>query len=238
MDSGSQFHPIVMTWPDPDAAIPTTSPPEYEQARVPEIGVNYTFSQAGFNHLLLLPPSSLPDTRPVYFVSVVMNCMNPFSFITTVHRGASDSGPLVGEFEMGISTAPSTVTMGNSQKTIRDAIRVENSQMWTWHFKNDASFHIRWELTNRSTGLFDCYLSSDKRPASPALKIAQFRGAPLHQKGTARTPPTLLRVNPNGQVLFDDILLSILILERWRLRPPAPKTPQTSHYTPEVQWWS
>ncbi|KAJ6606600.1 hypothetical protein DFH09DRAFT_821178, partial [Mycena vulgaris] len=75
------------------------------------------------NTLLLLPPSDLPDTRPQYHISVALNCMNPFSYITTIHRGASDSGPYVGEFEMGISTIPATVCLGSlGQKTIMDAL--------------------------------------------------------------------------------------------------------------------
>jgi hypothetical protein len=93
------FEPIVLTWPDPNAPIPPGSPPPYDHARVPLHAVNYTFSPQGFNTLLLLPPSDLQDTRPQYHISVAMNCMNPFSFITTVHKGASDFGPYVGEFE-------------------------------------------------------------------------------------------------------------------------------------------
>ncbi|KAJ7043298.1 hypothetical protein C8F04DRAFT_1074358 [Mycena alexandri] len=213
MDSGFPPQPVILTWPDPQAPIPTDiDPPAYEHARMPQHGVNYTLSQGSFNTMLVLPPHTLQDSRPQYFISVLMNCLNPHSFITTVHRGASESGPYVGEFEMGISTIPSTVTMGDCQKTLKEAIRIDNRIMWTWHFKDDLSQHLRWELNNRNTGLFDCFLARDQRPAPPELKVAQFRGAPLNHKGTARTPPTILRINPKGQALFDDILLSVLIL--------------------------
>ncbi|KAJ7093129.1 hypothetical protein C8R44DRAFT_399036 [Mycena epipterygia] len=239
MDSGENSarapSPVVLTWPEPvpEGAIPFGSPPAYDHARVPLHPVNYTFSPQGFNSLLLLPPPDLPDTRPLYHISVALNCMNPFSFITTVHRGASDSGPYVGEFEMGISTIPATVCMGSSQKTIKDAIRVEHRTRWCWRFKEDPSQHIRWELNNFSTGLFNCFLASDRHPASTDLKIAQFRGAPYTQKGNERTPPSMLRIYPTGQALFDDILVSALIIERKRLHPSSPEI-----YGPRTLWWN
>ncbi|KAJ6547166.1 hypothetical protein B0H19DRAFT_1164287 [Mycena capillaripes] len=226
--------PIVLTWPDPNPPV-EGSPPAYEAARMPLNPVNYTFSPNGHNSILLLPPSELPDTRPLYYVSVALNCMNPFSFITTIHKGASDSGPHVGEFEMGISTIPGTVAMGNCQKKIKDAVRVERTRSrWTWQFRDDPSQHLRWELNNFSTGIFNCFLASDSWPASTHLKIAQFKGAPFHQKGVERTPPSMLRIYPQGQASFDDILVSVLIFERKRLQPPSPKT----HQAEDSPWWS
>ncbi|KAA1471961.1 hypothetical protein DENSPDRAFT_838072 [Dentipellis sp. KUC8613] len=51
--------------------------------------------------MLLLPSSSndATDTRPLYHISVHMNCLMPSSYITIVRRGASESGQYVGEFE-------------------------------------------------------------------------------------------------------------------------------------------
>ncbi|KAF7359418.1 hypothetical protein MSAN_01284400 [Mycena sanguinolenta] len=232
MDSYFPADPVVLTWPAEDTSTPSHDPPAYDEARLPLNPVNYEFSPQGFNALLLLPPSNLPDTRPLYYISVAMNCMNPFSFITTVHKGASNSGPYVGEFEMGISTIPGTVAIGDCQKRIRDVVHHVHTR-WTWTFRADRSQHIRWELPNSSTGIFNCFLASDPYPASPHLKIAQFKGASFNQKGTERTPPSMLRVYPTGQPLFDDILLSVLIIERRRLQPPAPQTYQT-----ESIWWS
>ncbi|KAJ7105745.1 hypothetical protein C8R43DRAFT_1046167 [Mycena crocata] len=236
--AGSAFQPtppIVLTWPEPLTDVPFGNPPAYDHARLPLHAVNYTFSPQGFNTTLLLPPSDLPETRPQYHISVVINVMNPFSFITTIHRGASESGPYVAQFEMGISTNPSTVCMEDCQKKIKDAIRSEHRSRWVWHFRDDPSQHIRWELNNLSTGLFNCFFASDSYPASTQLKIAQFKGVPLEQKGTARTAPSMLRIYPAGQALFDDILVSAMILERRRLRPPRP---QVANNDPDGGWWS
>jgi len=135
---------------------------------------------------------------------------------------------------MGIATIPSTVCLGDAQKQIKDVLRVEHRTRWVWHFGDDPTRHIRWELVNFSTGLFNCFLASDRHPASTHLKIAQFKGAPHTGKGTERTPLSVLRVYPLGQALFDDIIISALIVERKRLQPPAPRL-----LTQEDRlWWS
>jgi hypothetical protein len=58
---------------------------------------------------------------------------------------------------MGISTIPGTVCLGDSQKKIKDVMRIENrsGRQWTWQFRDDTTQHIRWELNNFSTGLFN-----------------------------------------------------------------------------------
>ncbi|KAJ7349324.1 hypothetical protein DFH08DRAFT_141907 [Mycena albidolilacea] len=181
--------PVVLTWPDPDASIPSHSPPAYDAAQVPLVPVNYEFSPRGFNTLLLLPPPGAQNTRPQYHISVALNCMNPFSFITTVRRGASDTGPYVGEFEMGISTIPGTVVMADCQMKIKEAIRNDPGSRWTWRFRDDPTQHIRWQLMDSSTGVSNCFFASEPHPASTHVKIAQFKGAPV----TKRVPNALLR---------------------------------------------
>lgn len=49
--------------------------------------------------MLLLPPPDVQDTRPLYHISVSMNCFIPSSYITTLRRGANEYGDLVAEFE-------------------------------------------------------------------------------------------------------------------------------------------
>ncbi|KIP03610.1 hypothetical protein PHLGIDRAFT_121451 [Phlebiopsis gigantea 11061_1 CR5-6] len=61
--------------------------------------VTYTFSQLGCNTMLLLPPPDQPDSRPIYHISVEMNCLTQASIITTLRRGSSEHGIYVGEFE-------------------------------------------------------------------------------------------------------------------------------------------
>lgn len=59
----------------------------------------YSFSQFGYQSMLLLPPETSNDSRPLYHISVEINCFRPASHITVIRRGASESGAYVGEFE-------------------------------------------------------------------------------------------------------------------------------------------
>ena len=61
--------------------------------------VALSFSQLSFNSLLLFPPVDAEDSRPLYHISVEMNCFKPGSWITVIRRGGSDKGAYVGEFE-------------------------------------------------------------------------------------------------------------------------------------------
>jgi hypothetical protein len=71
----------------------------YEVARVPVTHVKYQFSYVGPNRMVLLPPATSPDTRPVYHISVSMNCFVPYSYITEIRRGGGPDGEIVGDFE-------------------------------------------------------------------------------------------------------------------------------------------
>lgn len=71
----------------------------YETARIPTRQTTYTFSPQSFNSMLLLPPPEAQNTRPIYHISVAMNCFIPSSYVTTLRRGASEYGDCVAEFE-------------------------------------------------------------------------------------------------------------------------------------------
>ena len=68
--------------------------------------------------MLLLPPSDAADTRPVYHISVDMNVIVPTSIITTIRRGGSNSGELVGQFELGMTIRLATVFTRGKEHTI------------------------------------------------------------------------------------------------------------------------
>lgn len=51
--------------------------------------------------MLLMPPQSVRDRSPIANISVALN-LNPFaplSYITTVRRGSTAEGAMIGEFE-------------------------------------------------------------------------------------------------------------------------------------------
>lgn len=49
--------------------------------------------------MLLIPEANSPDSRPLYHISVFLNCFNPTSATTVVRRGATEDGKIVGQFE-------------------------------------------------------------------------------------------------------------------------------------------
>jgi hypothetical protein len=88
----------------------------YSASRLnPATAVKYQFSQLSFNSMLLVPPPSSPDTRPLYHISVHLNCFMPFSFITSVRRGGNQDGEFVGEFELGVNAHPATLFMDGEE---------------------------------------------------------------------------------------------------------------------------
>jgi len=53
--------------------------------------------------MVLLPSADAQDTRPQYYITVNMNVFMPLSHITTIYRGATEYGEVVGEFEYVLS---------------------------------------------------------------------------------------------------------------------------------------
>ncbi|TFY75409.1 hypothetical protein EWM64_g8602 [Hericium alpestre] len=130
---------------------PSDAAPEYAASPIPSTGwtsppsrpvttsqpLTYTFSPLSFNSMLLLPPPDASDTRPKYHISVILNCFMPASFITTVRRGASETGKVVGEIEMGDSMERATYTIGGMQEREPDT-----SYSWdSWRFHN-----VHWKI--------------------------------------------------------------------------------------------
>nr|GAT52946.1 predicted protein [Mycena chlorophos] len=212
----------------PPSPSPSVLPPAYEPAQLPNETTVYMFSPEGFNNMLLVPPSNLPDSQPRYHISVALNVWNPLSFITVVRRGGTDSGPIVGEFEMDISTLPGTISVGDDTKFLRETIvDSERNSKFLWTFRADKRQHIHWERAVTDAGfLYTCFL------VSPQVKLAQYLG-PTVKKRNRSTP---LTVFPEGQRYLDDIVLSILVVERRRFRPSPPKT--TSVLEQHGHWWS
>lgn len=105
--------------------------------------------------MLLLPPPEAQDTRPVYHISLAVNCFIPSMYVTTLRRGASEFGKYVAEFEcvnlaitlkpeltafderIGTSSKANTVTILGKQVGLSSIVRksgnksqvCENDQM-------------------------------------------------------------------------------------------------------------
>lgn len=198
-----------------NVAMPHEDPPAYVDARRPTTPVTYVFSPLGGNAMTLLPPVDSADTRPLYNISVAMNVFVPTSYITTVRRGGSEDGPIVGDFEMGISNKASTVFIRDKECTVHEALQPKTfkSDVLTWTLTNKE---LLWDITG-DTKLYTCF--SVEKGVTGRVALARFLPNRSLRLPDARHRTQMLEVTPAGQEFMDDIVLSVLIIERRRRRP-------------------
>ncbi|KAF9451190.1 hypothetical protein P691DRAFT_724711 [Macrolepiota fuliginosa MF-IS2] len=127
---------VVLSWPSTNTetnteSTPSEAPPDYAVARYPVRPVRYQFSSVGSNSMILLPPETAPDTRPVYHITVSMNCFVPYSYITTLRRGGTEAGEYVGDFELGATCDPDlrtpTICLRGREYPMTTSIEVKRS---------------------------------------------------------------------------------------------------------------
>ncbi|KAK0452318.1 hypothetical protein EV421DRAFT_1730986 [Armillaria borealis] len=189
---------------------------ETHQASRPLEPVLYSFSTVSPTSMLLLPPLSAPDTRPRYHISVSTNCFTPSSYITTVRKGGSEGGELVGEFD---KLKPPTVYVRGQealiQNTLDDSRRRVACILWKGQDGN-----LFWDDGSTTKKDFQahqrirkCYHTEHCRPLEI---LAEFSVPKELRRLGEPAQSTQLKIYPEGQEHFDDILISILVLERKR----------------------
>ncbi|TFY70287.1 hypothetical protein EVG20_g2723 [Dentipellis fragilis] len=193
----------------PRARIPAPAPPSSEP-------ITYTFSPSSFNSMLLLPPATAADSRPLYHISVHQNCFIPTSFATVLRRGASEQG------QMGISDESSTVTMDDTQRLLSKVL----TQVTVYGYVRDQK-QFRWKFGDTEVN-WTVSLLKPMVKATCTLKAAGRNGPELAVlvpanmqdpvwRGERRL--TTIRITPAAEPYIDHILVSALVLERMRLTP-------------------
>ncbi|KAF5329618.1 hypothetical protein D9619_009244 [Psilocybe cf. subviscida] len=188
----------------------------------PKKKLTYTFSPIGPNSMVLLPSASAQDSRPQYCIAISLNCFMPLSHITTVYRGSNEYAPRVGEFELGIiSISNSRLQMGNNASVSLMSILTKHGSRengrWSWKPHSEKISHLYWDS---SIVPFECKV---KVAGTDVYQlVAQFTSNMQPLVGLYAVPtPALsqLEVFPVGQKCLDDILVSLLVVERKRLTP-------------------
>lgn len=88
--------------------------PTYASATHPSAPVTYAFTRSSPFAMVLAPDATTGmGGHALYHVSVGVNVWMPSSAVTTVRRGGSETGPVVAILELGISSIPATITMGD-----------------------------------------------------------------------------------------------------------------------------
>ncbi|KAL0959275.1 hypothetical protein HGRIS_014546 [Hohenbuehelia grisea] len=192
-----------------DDITPSDSPPVYAEAQRPTHAVKYTFSPTGANTMILVPPEVEPDSRPKYHISVSMDCFIPSLYITTIRRGGTEDGEVVGDFQIGEADQPETVFIRGKDWRIKEAFTrygPSKAPRWIWGFRGRKLY---WDCREDTKVCYDTTAKTKLYAKFTPKTSMRTRGQPVELAS--------LEVFPDGQVLFDDILITALITERYRL---------------------
>ncbi|KAJ7161409.1 hypothetical protein C8R43DRAFT_992774 [Mycena crocata] len=202
---------------------PVSGPPRYRSLRRPSAPIAYTFTPAPSNSMILAPPTdAIKDAQRPYHISVSLNCFTPSSYITVVRKNSWE-GELVGDFEIGALNArnPGTLCLRGNEYPISELLESQfNVFRTTWHWKvksfgPDKPMSLFWD-DYQGGGVLSCYSSPDRNPVDLLAKFTPR--SHLRRQGQPIEPPKLL-ITSVGHDLFDDILMSALVIERIRTAP-------------------
>ncbi|KIL71668.1 hypothetical protein M378DRAFT_115016 [Amanita muscaria Koide BX008] len=229
-EDGEPHNSSTSSFPPPPPSHPAiqygsttiTSPPRYAQTRRPTTNITYSFVQDQDipNSMILKPPPYFEGHFAPYWIGVNMNCFTPSSYITTIKRGARD-GDLVGDFELGIATMKKpTVCIRGNEYLLNDVVEANHKLFRnSWVYKlpeKERSITLCWDEESNN-GTKSCFLSSKDRTVANLL--AKFL-VPTHPRKQGRPQEhTRLEITPHGYDFLDDIIMSVLVLERLRTTP-------------------
>ncbi|TFK49411.1 hypothetical protein OE88DRAFT_425116 [Heliocybe sulcata] len=165
--------PLLLT--PPEARRPTAHP------------TRYSFSQLSPTSMIIAPIESTGPSRAddaLYHISVSLNCFFPAAYTTTVRRGGSPSGPLVGEIELG--------NPDHKKKDRIGTVRIGSTKVWLAKvFKKGAGNHktsafswknpYSWEFPGNTQLLWNC--SDHVKKVCPPFPLPPFP-SPLNQLET------------------------------------------------------
>ncbi|THV07534.1 hypothetical protein K435DRAFT_847954 [Dendrothele bispora CBS 962.96] len=181
----------------------------------PKGNVTYTFTPLPHNSMRLAPEPPIPGAQSPYHISVNLNCFTPSSYITSVRKNNQD-GDLVGDFEMGSSSSkiPSTVCIRGNEHPMDD-ILVTSSRLfrnyWIWKTP-ESDKYLYWD-DSAGGGVITCFSAKDR---TGAAFLAKFSPRSHLRRQHRPTEYTKLEVTSQGHYMFEDILMSALIIERIR----------------------
>lgn len=200
--------------------------PGYSYYPRPERPLIYTFSEWASDSMYLMSPidapSYFPVQGPMYAISAMLsvNPLVPVSCVTTVRRASGDTGSLIGRFEISLNQKRELVSFcssGYTSKNLADMLRPINrsDNHWLWASEDVT---LRWDCRSNlddGTPVCNCYSVEGDYPN----QLASFVPQPLQldmEIESDTLPPAILTIWPDGHQYLDDILFSILIIERKR----------------------
>ncbi|KAF8653681.1 hypothetical protein AX16_003832 [Volvariella volvacea WC 439] len=216
---------------DPPGPPPTNDMKRPIEPELLQEDMKYTFSDAGYGAMTVSLHNPSPRQReiglgnPIYHISVRPNCFAPLSCKTILRRGGTADGELIGEFEMGISSeTPRLVYKGREGSIIEVLSRSDRPKkkspkakgVWKWTLvPSSPEAQIQWDYSVHP--VYTCsFKPRSGVQATVKPKLATFYAETMQ---SGRLVPAELEITPLGQEYFDEIIMSLLILERKRMAP-------------------
>ncbi|KAF9558739.1 hypothetical protein CPC08DRAFT_709445 [Agrocybe pediades] len=211
----------------PPPVLPVERPPSYTVIRIPDTPATYTFLQeeSTLGSMLVIPTPDAPDPRPIYRIAINHEPFLPTCMVTVIIKAPTDQRLPVGRFRTMISqpTHPTQlVSIHGREHKLSDVFSRSDKRKRTHYFdwgvktsKNSVS--LRWSCPDwPSAGTFSCSDPSDETRMFATFSVSENG---LQHPADPRTnlEPPRLTVKPVGHFLLDDIILSLLLLERQRL---------------------
>ncbi|KAJ3564580.1 hypothetical protein NP233_g8209 [Leucocoprinus birnbaumii] len=198
------------------------TPPGYLESRRPATSITYSFAPQNMpsNSMILSAPAYIDAPQEAYYITVNMNCFTPSSYITTIRSGSWD-GETIGDFEMGLTTPKSQCKVFTRGREFSLTDLLETSYRlvkttFTWKIMDMEKHMLYWD---DSSGVLTCYSSKDRVQGHLLAKFIP----PSQPRKNGRSPElTRLEVLPTGHDFIDDIVISVLVIERLRTTPTIP----------------
>ncbi|KAF5388540.1 hypothetical protein D9757_004659 [Collybiopsis confluens] len=195
------------------------TPPGYGTSNRPLEPVTYIFEPEpeSENAMILRASSSVRHVHePIhYHVSVSMNCFTPSSHITTI-RNYHRRGEVVGDFEIAAkdSKNANTVFIRGNEHPLEDVL-VSSSRLfrnqWMWK-PLDTHITLYWDDGSAGNSIA-CFTSKDRTSGN---LLAKFIPRSHRRRSGRDVEYPKLEVTPQGHDFFEDVLISLLIIERLR----------------------
>ncbi|KAJ4485825.1 hypothetical protein J3R30DRAFT_3401550 [Lentinula aciculospora] len=191
----------------------------YATTTRPKESITYIFEpKQGENAMLLRSAAaSGQEARHSYYISVSPNCFTPSSYITSI-RKYEQQGELIGDFEVTIRIAAKESKNANivffrgNENPIEEVLFTKLFRnQWTWKLAETHTV-LYWDDSPGGNSIA-CFKSKDKTGGN---LLAKFIPRSRMRRPGREIEYTKLEVTPGGHEVFEDVLISALIIERLR----------------------
>ncbi|KAH7927268.1 hypothetical protein BV22DRAFT_295174 [Leucogyrophana mollusca] len=194
------------------------SPPGESQTPAP-ISSLYQFIPSVSDSMILSLCENKNDINTQFHISLGRNVFRPLSQVSTIRRGDSEHGALIGSFELfgAEKHHMGLVSIDGRELLLDDVLRMEYKEhRYDWKFHTNP--RLRWFLHSDGHHVRPLYRMACKDVQSGEI-LAKLMPMKFQIPGREPSPATL-RVWTAGQARLEEILISCLVIEGLRRFEP------------------